>query len=136
MPKVPDFLISYIQQARDLFGLGGAEWHITAKLSDKPNGSAKTAGSASTDYQYLNASLEFIDTLEAGSEAREIVLHEIGHVAHAEVDNAVDFLLVQVDEDRREHFRELYNEAVERYLQRLSRSLVYHGKLEELKDAT
>ena len=132
---LPDFLLAYIQQGRDLFALGGAEWHITAKLSDKPNGNPACAGSAKTDFKYLNASLEFADTLEPGPSTRGIVLHELGHVAHAEIDNAVDFILAQMDEERRDHFRELYDEAVERYLQRLSRSLVCYAKLEELSNA-
>ena len=110
------------------------EWHITAKLSDKPNGSADTAGSALTNFKYLNASLEFIDTLQPGNEAKAIVLHELGHVAHAEIDDAVDFILAQVDEDRRGHFRELYDEALERYLQRLSRSLVFYANRIDLTE--
>jgi hypothetical protein len=129
---IPDFLFGYVQQARDLLGVGGAEWHITAKMSDKPGGKESTDGTCSYDYRYLNASLEFNTRLEDGSAAREIALHEVGHIALSEIEEAFLGALKQVPEDRQDFFRELFDDAEERFLQRLSRSLVYHARLDKL----
>ena len=128
---IPDWLFDCVQEVRDLFGLGGVEWSFCVKLSDKPGGRDNWEGSAATDYQYLDARLEFTDCIKPGNDAREAVLHEVGHVAHAEIDGVVDMILRQLDDERRSHFTELYTGAVERYLQRLSRALVYNIRPKE-----
>lgn len=123
---IPDWLFTYIQNARDLFGIGGVEWSIHAKLSDKPGGSAGNAGWTHTNFKYLNADLEFLNTLEPSKQTFATAVHEIGHVALFEIDSAMDAILMQIPEERREFMEEQYIAAQERYLQRLSRAFAHY----------
>lgn len=122
---IPDWLFEYVQAARDIYGITGPDWAIRSKVSDRPNGK-DVSGSTITDARYMNANIVFSTDLEEGDRAREVVIHEIGHVAMFEIDGAFESLLAQVDEARREFLREVFEDAEERFLQRLSRSFVYY----------
>lgn len=76
--QLPSWLIEYIQEARDLFSIGGAEWSIYTKLTDKPAGNSGNSGSATKDWRYLNATLEFSTELEEGGQARETAMSRSG----------------------------------------------------------
>ena len=132
---IPDWLFAHIQQARDLFGVGGAEWHITAKMSDKPGGSSTSDGTCQFNFRYLNATLEFNTSLENNSNGHETAIHEVGHVALAEIEEVVEGIVMQIPEERRDFFREQFGDAIERYLQRISRSFVYHFDIQQKEEA-
>lgn len=123
--EAPEWIVDAVQQARRFFCIGGAEWHINIHMTDKPGYSKTNNGSADTNSRYLNSTIEFNHDLEPDSRGRACVLHEIGHVAMYEIDDVIQRIIEQVPEDRQEFLRNLLDEVEERFLQRLSRGLVY-----------
>lgn len=126
MAKVPDYIFNMCQIARDVFALGGADWHINVKMSDKPGGENSNNGFTDVDVTYKNASIEFFDGLDHSDATLEIVLHEMAHVAHSEIDKAFYIARDSAPESERQGLDDLYRLAVERFCQTISRTLVYN----------
>jgi hypothetical protein len=118
------WVLEYAEEARKLLGVG-SEWRIYYYQSDCPGGNTEYEGCCSADSVYFNADItiarQYANT--GGPVVKQIIFHEMGHVAHSEVDHAVETILAQVDEKDRGYFTDLYHEAVERYIQRQSRIL-------------
>lgn len=125
MSELPAWLIEELQDARQLLGVGD-EWHIVATVVDHPNGDENNDGMCCPDATYLNARMEFSRDLAQDANGRFVVLHEMLHVTHAEVDQVVDTALGGLSEGERGRMRELYEAAVERSLQRMSRAMARH----------
>lgn len=123
MRQVSDWMLKHIQDARSLFGVGGAEWHITAKLTDKPLGTDECNGSVTVDATYLNATIELHEDLEDNDVARDSVYHEVLHIPHEEIDHLVAGIIGELPADVRDRYDTLYHETVERFVQRVSRSI-------------
>jgi hypothetical protein len=117
-------IMEYAECARKLMGIA-EDWRIDFYQSDCPGGHSDWNGCCAADSIYLNADItiarQYANT--GGPVVKQIVFHEMGHVAHAEVDHAVETILAQVDEKDRGYFTDLYHEATERYIQRQSRVL-------------
>lgn len=131
MSEVPEWIIKQIQDARQLFGVGGIEWHITARLSDKPHGSDEFDGGCFIDSVYLNAEIEIKDNLENTERSRQTIYHEVLHVAHQEIDSVVRDLFKQAPKSSRRIYRKFYYEAVERFVQRTTRAICENLKAGE-----
>jgi hypothetical protein len=118
------YVLEYADEARKLLGVG-SEWRIYYYQSDCPGGHTDYEGCCQADPIYFNADITIVRKYaeSCGLYVKQIVFHEMGHVAHAEVDHAVETILDQVDEKDRGYFTDLYHEAVERYIQRQSRIL-------------
>lgn len=123
MSDVKDWMVERIQEARELFGVGGADWHVRARLSDKPLGDAENDGSCQVDAVYLNATIELQPDMENNEAGRAIIYHEVLHVAHEEVDRAARAMMDRLPRKERKLLRKVYYEAVERFVQRTSRSV-------------
>lgn len=123
---VPQWMIDTIQEARELYGVGGAEWHITATLSDKPGGNADNNGSCKPDSVYKNAKIELHPDLQDDEIGRHNIHHEVFHIAHSEVDEMVSHIIDNVDEDKQDFYRGLYREVYERMVQTVTRSICLH----------
>jgi hypothetical protein len=123
MQPVPDWMLKHIQDARSLFGIGGPEWHVTARLTDKPLGSEDNDGGVHVDGVYMNAQIEMRDGLEDNDNARDDIYHEVLHIPHDEIDHLVSRIIGELPEADQDRYHDLYNELVERFVQRLSRSI-------------
>jgi hypothetical protein len=129
---VPQWMIETIQEARDLYGVGGAEWNITVSVSDKPGGKSDASGYAKTDSIYKNAHIELSCDLKDDEDGRQIIHHEIFHVAHSEVKDMVNHMIDNVDEDKQEFFIGLFDNVCERMVQTVTRSICF--KVENKND--
>jgi hypothetical protein len=125
MSNPPEWIIRHVQDARDLFGIGGPEWHIYVELNDRPNGSDSYNGFASVDYRYLNANIEFNRGLEDDEVGQQVIYHEVLHISHQVVDDVALDAINRLPEAEQEIYRQLYKDAVEQFIQRVSRSIVY-----------
>jgi hypothetical protein len=141
MPKtknnqpIPNWLFEYIQDARLLFGINGPDWHFHSKMSDRPGGK-DIVGTTDTNATYLTAYQEYSTSLSEGPRAKETAIHEVGHVAMVEMDVAVQVMAEHLPEELRKLLQEQYDTATERFLQRLSRSVVYYFEGGKHADAT
>lgn len=123
--KAPEFIERLVQEARELFGVGGPEWRVIVRMSDKPGGKSETTAVTLTTYNYMESILEFNSTSEDDHDSREVAYHEVLHIAHGFVDEAVESIIQQIDEDRREFFRGYYKDEMEKFVTRISRSVAY-----------
>jgi hypothetical protein len=123
MQYIPDWITKNVQDGRELFGVGGVEWHITVRLSDKPNGDKGCDGAVDVDAVYLNAEIELKDTLEDNEIARAEIYHEVLHIPHQEIDHWVHQIIRELPEEQGKIYRYSYDELVERFIQRISRSV-------------
>jgi hypothetical protein len=122
---IPNWLFAYIQDARLIFGINGPDWHFHSKMSDKP-GDGNGDASTTTNWTYLNVSQEYSNTLQEGTYSQTVSIHEVGHAAMAEMDVAVQVMAEHLPEEVRKVLLDQYDNATERFLQRLSRSVVHH----------
>lgn len=130
----PEFIKEWIARSRTLFGISGVEYCFHIKMTDKPNGSPSSAGACTSNARYLIVDLEFQPDLEENQHGAAIVTHEVGHAAMMEIDDMVEMILQNVPHKDENFFRELYRDATERFLQRLSRSFVYNFDMEVLEN--
>jgi hypothetical protein len=122
---IPNWLFGYIQDARLIFGINGPDWHFKSCMNDRPNGK-DIVGSTNTDAVYLTVNQEYSTSLEEGPRAKETAIHEVGHAAMVEMDVAVQVMAEYLPEPVRKVLQEQYDSAAERFLQRLSRSIVHY----------
>lgn len=122
---VPDWVIDETQEARRKFGIDDG-WHIYLEWAQTPGGNRESNGECTTNSVYLDATIQLRNKLEPGQLASRVILHEVGHVALAEIDRLIEgYVLPAIfDEAQRETLRAMYIDAVERFLQRLVRGLV------------
>ena len=124
MQQTPDWMLKHIQDARGLFGVGGPEWHITAKLTDKPLGGDEYNGGVNVDAIYMNATIELKDTLTDNDVAKDVIYHEVLHIPHEEIDHLVFSIIEELPTDEaKQRYHALYRDTVERFIQRVSRSI-------------
>lgn len=122
---LPAWLVEEVQDARRLLGVGD-DWHITVQVVDHPNRDENNDACCRPDVTYLNATMEFARDLVQDEHGRFVVLHEMLHITHAEIDQVVETALAGLVEGERGRMRELYEAVVERSLQRMSRAMVRH----------
>jgi len=120
---LPDWMQDFIGNARSLVGIDEG-WHITGKLVDAPDHRPDTDGACWPDAVYLNARLELSRDLQPDEHGRRVILHELLHIIHAEMDEVVERLRDAEDQASRELLYELYNDALERALQRIGRAMI------------
>ena len=120
---VPAWLIKHIQDARSLFGVGGSEWHVYVVMVNEPGGCSELNGFCKVDAVYLNADLEFKSDLSDDDIGRNAAYHEVLHIVHQEVDQVAFMALNRLGKKQRKILKQVYREAVERFIQRMSRSI-------------
>lgn len=120
--ELPAWLLEEVQDARRLLGVGD-DWHITVKVVDHPNGDADNDGTCYVSANYLNATIEFARDMTQNEQGRHVILHEILHVAYAEIDQVVKTGFSVLPKGERGRMKGLYEAAVERVLQRMSRAI-------------
>ncbi len=133
MNQVPDWITQCIDEARGVFGVG-AEWYVEVKMMDNPGGDGDNDGACRADAVYLNATLEFARDLEEGERGRRVIFHEVGHIALAQLNLAVGYILSGIfDESQREIFRKIYDDAEEQVLQRFTRAMSANRRVGNLE---
>lgn len=108
----PEWLTDLVQDTRRLLGIGD-DWHVFVEMKHM----SESNGSTQADSVYLNADLCFSTKLAPGELSRQVVAHELLHVAHQEIDSVVERMCVCP------LVRVMYDEAVERFCQRITRAL-------------
>lgn len=124
-PNPHDWIYPAIEMARKFYGIDPA-WFIETVIAENPGGREDTVGGCEADSTYLNARLEFKDGLGADNFGQRAVLHEVGHIALAEVDDAIQSLVTAYIPDEKERIAWLIvlDRAIERFLQRLVRAQI------------
>lgn len=117
---LPDWLIEAITDARRLFGVGD-NWRITGVLQDDPGQDRDSDAACMPDVVYFNAELEFARDLANDERGRRVVMHEILHIAHSEIDWVIKSFVGD-----NEIAWQMYEDSVERFLQCLTRGMVRH----------
>lgn len=125
MSKAPDYVKEYIQEARNIFGLNGPEWHFTILMTDRPGGRGNSDGWCLSDGVYMNADIEIREGIEDRELIRNHVFHEVLHAVHAEIDSVVEQMEDLIPKRERKVIRETYEKALERFVQRTARSVCY-----------
>ena len=118
-----------LQDAREFLGISES-WHIHAKQTDRPGGNDDADGWCAPDYTYLNAKIEFSYELDNYDTAkrRAIAIHEMMHVALAEVQTVGEQMLWAMGKKDRRRYQAAFDGAIERYIQQTSRAIARHLK--------
>lgn len=122
---IPTWAEEELQNARLVFGVGN-DWHVYANWVTVTQAGKESDGSCKADCVYLTANIDLRNKLEQGKYSQRVIFHEVGHVAHSEIDNVVENYILEsvLDDTQRQFFMSLYSEALERFLQRLTRGLL------------
>lgn len=125
-----DWIHKTVSEARKIFGVG-PEWSVSIKQTDKPGGSEWYGGYVHVDSAYLNADMELMEDIKEDDKGRRTIYHEVAHIGHGEVNRIAYLAFDELSEEQRKIFKELYQDAVERYCQRIARSLVAYFYTED-----
>ena len=115
------WLQTAVQDARDLLGVGGPEWHFFVSVEDNPHGCDRAA--AATVVDCLNVDIRFRPDLPLNNTTRQQVLHEVMHVALSSLDNIAFSFFDGSISGRGLLARRLYEDEQERTIQRVTRAL-------------
>lgn len=126
----PEWLTDMVQDARRLLGVGD-DWQVSVNVVRIPGGDAANDAACTPDAVYLNADLDFAPDLQPSETTRAIVLHEVLHIAHAELDALASVICEGLPKSERLRMRDLYDDANERTLQRISRAMARHIRPQE-----
>lgn len=118
---VPEWIRAYACDVRDLFGL--SEWKLWVELSDTPGGKSHIDGNCNLDTRYLKAVISVRRGLTSKERIQAVVMHEMGHVLLARIDQCMDRLMDMIPDEQRVHAQQLYADAEESTLERLTRAL-------------
>lgn len=118
---VPEWIREYACDVRDLFGL--SEWKLWVKLADAPSGKENTDGSTELNTRYLKATITVRRGLDDDDRIRHVIMHEMAHVLLGHIDQCVNRLIDMVPDEQRAHALELYSDAEEGTIERLTRAL-------------
>ena len=121
----PAWLEEMVREACDLLGVG-PEWRLVLRVEDHlEDADDDVQATCNCHPMYLNATISFDreSTVKGSRVAREIVLHEIIHIALAEINYTVDCMLDATPKRLRKTLRSAYVVATERAAQRMSRAL-------------
>lgn len=121
MTSVPDWVLDYAQDCRRLLGIDDG-WRITFTMTDPPAGE-QWAGQTQYDTAYLNATVELAASLVDGAAGRQVILHELLHVALAPLYGAAEYAWRTAGSAEGLLLRSVYNDAEENVIQRMSRAM-------------
>ena len=119
----PSWITGLVASTRLSIGVGN-EWKINVSMIDPPLGDPLLGGECDMTPEYLSAELRFYHGIQNDAEGRSIVIHEVAHVLLAEVEWIVSRILDRVNKTERKTLRPIYDDVVERTVERLTRSIV------------
>ncbi len=123
--EAPGWIVKKVQFARNIWGVGGGDWHISVTMNDRPAFDPEAAGAVTVDLTYLNAGIEFSREAEEEEDEQWLAyaLHEVGHIALEEIRDVTRKAIARLPAREQVLFSELMAEAHERFLQRASRGI-------------
>lgn len=122
--KAPKWLREKFTSARRLVGVGD-DWQLFIQVSDDLARDGVFDGTCNANPISLCATIRCAENLKR-NDADEIVIHEMLHVLHSEVDAFVEATLK--DHNDSEMLLTMYSGCYERFMHRLSRSLTNNVK--------
>jgi hypothetical protein len=122
-PLLAPETVAYAELCRTALGL--QEWKIWLSEHDAPGGDADTAGYTDLDTRYLRATITLLRGLRP-ERVREVLLHEMLHVALAWLDQAVRNIVMRLPTDDQTYVFALYGEMEDQTIERLVRALGPH----------
>lgn len=122
MNDVPDWIIAYAQDCRQLLGIDDG-WRIAFTMADPPPGE-EWAGQTQYDTTYLNATVELATSLADDDAGRQVILHELLHVALAPLYGAAEYAWRAAGAAEGQLLRAVYNDVEENVIQRMSRAML------------
>ncbi len=108
-------------EVRALLGIDDG-WHLWLREADKPGDYDNADGHCALEARYLKATVTIRRGLDTDRE-REVILHELFHVALAPIDLANDRIIELLPEALREHGETLFADAEEQVIERLTRAM-------------
>lgn len=133
MSEVPAWVIELAADARALLGVEDG-WDITLSMTPKVGDAvasnvaddvaAAVGGRVTYDRVYLDARIDFSDTLTNDARGQQIVLHEFAHLALAPLFEVAMRAFERLSGREAELLRELYSDTEERVIQRMVRGLL------------
>jgi hypothetical protein len=120
--KVPDWLNQYVRDMLVVLNISNPEWRVYTRMG-KFDGT-DTVANVVVDPVYMNATITFEEGTKPGEDTKQTVLHEGIHIVHDPVDNVMRRIFHTVPKDQRKVLRTLYDDAIENFVQRLSRALM------------
>lgn len=118
----PQWITDAVQDARQLLGIDDG-WHITIDMVDEPSGDRSYNGATTYSSVYLNAKIELAKDLENNAEGQRVVMHEVFHVALAQMYLAAGYTFNRLPKKQRKMARLIYNDAEEQFIQRATRAM-------------
>lgn len=118
----PLWIADLVTSTRSSIGVGSG-WRINVSMIDPPPGDPLLGGECDMTPEYLDAELRFYHGIKDDAEGRRIVIHEVGHVLLGEIEWIVSCILGRVNKAERKILRQLYDDVVERTVQRLTRAI-------------
>jgi hypothetical protein len=118
--KLPSWAEQYAMDTRDLLGLG--DWTIALKAVDHPGREDGTDGVCYLDARYLSATIEIRRNL-GEARMRAVIMHELLHLVLGPIDTAFDRLTDLLGDGLQGHAQELYTDALEGVIVRLTAAL-------------
>lgn len=108
----------------------GSEWNLWLRVADTPDNSDEADGCVALTPRYLMATITIRRGLSE-ERGREVIMHELLHVALARLNQTAHRLVDMVPETQREHALELYTDAEEATIETITRALQRGVKLKE-----
>lgn len=120
---------------RDMLGL--SNWRIFVTEVENPCNEPTSAGTCVLETRYLRAHIEIRKTLE-GRRRREVLLHELFHVALAHINDTVERIAALLPETLQTPALEWYGIAEDQTIERMVRSMTVDlpHDIEEVPDGT
>lgn len=113
----PEWVTEYAQDCRQLLGIGD-EWQITMSMVGEL--SNERAGQCSINYNYFIAKIELLDTIQDTEENRQLILHEMMHIALAEYEQLVTRFFNHLPKKMRKLAFRLSDDIQEKTIQRIT----------------
>lgn len=118
----PSWITDLVELTRLSIGVGSG-WKINVSMIDPSLGDPLLGGECDMTPEYLDAELRFYHGIKDDAEGRHIVAHEVAHVLLGEIEWIVSRILDRVSKTERKVLRQLYDDVVERTVQRLTRAI-------------
>lgn len=137
--KVPEWLNGYVRDMLVVLNITNPEWRIFTKMEELDD---ETKATVVIDPIYMNATITIKYGVKPGEDTKQAILHEGVHIVHDPVDIVTRRIFLAVPKAQRKVLRTLYNDAVENFVQRISRALMayfisknahYEQEIDELK---
>jgi len=122
----PEWAQQYFDDCRELLGIG-EDWHLFFSVADSPGDYTEADGHCLLNTRYWKAEIQMRRGL-LEERGREVIMHELLHVALAPLDLAADRIRELLKEKHQEHADELYCDAQEQVIERLTRALQRSAK--------